>query len=101
LNEVNIKLNGDASLSRREFETYPSVNSRIGGILGGLWNTSSAPTQTYIQSFELAKKEFSKAYQDIKSIASDLNQLEQTLELKHTQYTPGRLPEWPAGEDRR
>ncbi len=94
LNQVNIKLNGDGSLAKREFETSPSINGRIGNIVGGLWATTSAPTQTYINSYELAKKQFTSVYQEVKNISADLAKLEQTLEMQHTQYTPGRLPEW-------
>ena len=94
LNQVNIKLNGDASIARREFETLPSVNGRIGNIVGGLWSTTSAPTQTYINSYEIAKKQFSQVYQEIKSISIELQKLEQTLEMQQTQFTPGRLPIW-------
>jgi photosystem II stability/assembly factor-like uncharacterized protein len=94
LNDVNIKLNGDASIAKREFETLPSVNGRIGNIVGGLWSTTAAPTQTYLNSYELAKKEFKQVYQEIKMISDDMQKLEHTLEMQKTQYTPGRLPEW-------
>lgn len=94
LNEVNVKLNGDASIAKREFETLPSVNGRIGNIVGGLWSTTAAPTQTYMNSYDLAKKEFKQVYQEIKMISDDMQKLERTLEMQQTQYTPGRLPEW-------
>ncbi len=94
LQKVFLQLNGDASLAKREFETLPSINGRIGNMVYGLWNVTSAPTQTYLNSYELAKKQFTAVYGEIKSIASDLQKLEQSLESAKTPYTPGRLPEW-------
>lgn len=64
-------MNGDASLAKREFETTPSINGRIGNIVGGLWSTTAAPSQTYIQSYEIAQKQFASIYKEIKNINMD------------------------------
>jgi hypothetical protein len=94
LNNVNIKMNGDASLSKREFETKTSINSRISIIEGTLWNVSSAPTQTFIQSYDVASKLFAGVLSEIKSIDAEIKKMEDSLELNKAPYTPGRLPDW-------
>ncbi|MBC7889933.1 MAG: glycosyl hydrolase [Ferruginibacter sp.] len=94
LNAVNNLLNGDASLAKREFETVPSINGRISSIVGSLWRTTAAPTQTYQQSYALAAKQFAPVLEEIKSIGEAINKVEEELEKKGAPYTPGRVPGW-------
>ena len=90
LAKIDIELNGDASLARREFETPSSINSRIGSIEGTLWVTTSAPTQTFIQSYEIALNKFKVVLKDLEMTDSELKKLEKILIQHHAPYTPGR-----------
>ncbi len=94
LNELNIILNGDASLAKREFETPPSISYRIGVMEYSLWNATAAPTQTFIQSYQTAAKLFEPLLAELKKTDADLKQVEADLEKNKAPYTPGRLPEW-------
>lgn len=94
LTDVNTKLNGDGTLARREFETLPSINGRIGGIAGALWSTTAAPTATFINSYNVAAKQFTSVYNELKSIGIAIKNIEDTLEQNKAPYTPGRLPVW-------
>ena len=94
LQAIEVKLNGDASMSKREFETLPSINSRITGIESSLWTTTAAPTQTSLQSYETASKQFSAVLPELKSIDDEIKTVEVTLENNKAPYTPGRLPIW-------
>lgn len=94
LTAVNIQMNGDNSVSKREFETLPSLNGRINNIIGGLWSTTSAPTTTYQQSYELAAKDFSPVLAELKSIGEEVKKLDELLEKSGAPYTPGRVPVW-------
>lgn len=94
LNKVDIIMNGDASIARREFETPPSINGRIGTIESALWYSTSAPTKTAIQSFEVASKQFAAALETLKAIDTEIKDLEVALEKAKAPYTPGRLPDW-------
>ncbi|MEO8087000.1 MAG: glycosyl hydrolase, partial [Bacteroidota bacterium] len=91
---ADIEMNGDGSLARREFETAPSINTRIGAIEGTLWNATSAPTQTAAQSYDVAGKQFSGFLAELKAIDGELKNVEAVLEKNHAPYTPGRLPDW-------
>lgn len=97
LNTVNRQLNGDATLARREFETSPSIGGRIGYVIGSLWNTTAAPTQTQINSYQIAVKQFTPVYNELKAIADEVKKIEDMLEKSGAPYTPGRLPEWKGG----
>jgi ABC-type transporter Mla subunit MlaD len=94
LKTVNAKLNGDVTLSSRDFETLPSINDRIDRVVGSLWSSTSAPTQTMLQSYEIAAKQFTPVYNELKSIGEEIKKLEDMLEKSGAPYTPGRLPEW-------
>jgi photosystem II stability/assembly factor-like uncharacterized protein len=94
LYKINQQLNGDATLARREFETAPSVNGRIGYIIGSLWSTTAAPTQTQISGYEIAAKAFTPLYQELKATGEEVKKLEDLLEKSGAPATPGRLPDW-------
>ncbi len=92
--EAGKLLNGDVTLLSREFDAPPSINSRVGSIMGGIISTSSAPTTTFMNSYTDAVKEFTPVHAEIKSIASELQRIEALLEKNKAPYTPGRLPDW-------
>ncbi|MEP7265834.1 MAG: glycosyl hydrolase, partial [Bacteroidota bacterium] len=92
--DVNTKMNGDATLSRREFETVPSITGRIGTIEGTLWTSSSAPTSTALQSYDVVASQFASVLAEIKSIDAEIKKAEVTLENNKAPYTPGRMPVW-------
>jgi len=94
LKQIDIKLNGDASIARREFETPPSINGRISTIESTLWTTTSAPTITAEQSYDVAAKQFTAALAELKSIDGKIKEVEAVLEKNKAPYTPGRFPEW-------
>ncbi|MEJ2617410.1 MAG: hypothetical protein P8Z35_20830, partial [Ignavibacteriaceae bacterium] len=52
LDDFNRKLNGDPLLAHYEGATPTSVKQRVDIITSSLWNTTSAPTETYIKSYE-------------------------------------------------
>ena len=94
MNDVEIKLNGDASIAKREFETPPSITGRIGQIEGSVWSSTSAPTKTAMQSYEVAAKQFGAVLTELKAIDADIKKVETTLEQNKVPYTPGRIPVW-------
>jgi hypothetical protein len=54
LAEFNRRLNGDELRSRYEGAAPTSVKTRVDLISGALWSTTSAPTTTFIKSYEAA-----------------------------------------------
>ncbi len=94
LNTVSIQMNGDATLSRREFETPPSLSARVGQIEDGMWNTTSAPTETFRENYAIAAKQFGPLLNELKDIAREMDSIRQQLEQKGAPATPGRWPDW-------
>ena len=96
MNELGIRIYGDHSLSKREFETAPGIMDRVETIIWNQWRATAAPTQTNITSYEIAKGEFSPWYVSLKSALEEIDKLEDELNTGKAPYTPGRLPYWEA-----
>jgi len=94
LNTVSLQLNGDPARARREFETTPSINGRVALMAHSMWNTTSAPTQTFEENYQIAAKQFGPALEALKAIDRVLETIEQGLEQGGAPATPGRWPDW-------
>ncbi|MDH3268706.1 MAG: glycosyl hydrolase, partial [Ignavibacteria bacterium] len=94
LKELNRELNGDRLRSRYEGATPTSVKQRVELITGALWNTTAAPTNTFITSYEIAAGKFDEISASLRSIDLNVKQVEDILEQYGAPYTPGRFPEW-------
>lgn len=94
LAELNRKLNGDPLRSKYEGSSPTSVKDRVDLITSALWSTTSAPTTTFIKSYEAAADKFSNLSDSLKKIDQEIKAVELTLEKYGAPYTPGRFPEW-------
>lgn len=92
--KVNIMLNGDNDIAKYEFETYPSISERIGIVVYGLWNSTSAPTKTAIENIKIAKDEYEPVLTIIQESVGKVEALEKKLALTPSPYTPGRDENW-------
>jgi len=91
---IDQKLNGDATLLRREFEAPTSIEGRIGSIMDGLVSTTTSPTTTFLNSYNAAATQFTEVLAETRSIDNEVKKIEDLLEKAGAPYTPGRLPEW-------
>ena len=91
---IQIKLHGNRSRSRREFETYPSISSRIGTAVYQLWHTTTSPTTTQKQGYEIAKEEFKPVMKKLNEMAGKVASLEEKMTQYGVPYTPGRANSW-------
>jgi hypothetical protein len=94
LDDFNRKLNGDPLRAQYEGGSPTSVKERIDLITSSLWITTSAPTNTYIQSYDAAAAQFTSLLATLKSIDDEIKSLESKLEMFGAPYTPGRFPDW-------
>jgi photosystem II stability/assembly factor-like uncharacterized protein len=92
--DINTQLNGDATLAKREFETLPSINGRVGSMEYTMWNVSTAPTQTFSNSFEVASTQFNTLLSSLKEVDDSIKKVEAILDQHNAPYTPGRFPVW-------
>lgn len=94
LSELNRKLNGDPLRAKYEGASPTSLKQRVELITGALWNTTAAPTNTLITSYEIAAGKFDDVSDSLRSIDLQVKQVEDVLEEYGAPYTPGRFPEW-------
>lgn len=83
LADVRIEMNGDQSLSSREFETLSSLNDRLGITAWGSYSSTSAPTGTQMRELDIVRSA-------IAGIVTTLNQTgDQLLIIKEEAYAQG------------
>lgn len=90
LAELTIRLNGDRSLAKREFETAPSINGRIGLVAYGMWSHRSNPTGTQRMNIQVAKEELAEVEQELEVVEQFVLGLEKKMAEAGVPYTPGR-----------
>ena len=94
LKDIEIKMNGDASIAKHEFPTGTPVSGRVDGIIYGLWNATCAPTGTELASYKVAAKEFGGLLEKVRTLEQKIQAVEITLEVNKAPYTQGRFPAW-------
>lgn len=94
LRNLNREMNGDFSLSRRYFETPPTVAFRVGMISYQLSQTTAPPTKAHKESFKIAEEGFGQILSQLSQAVGEVKKLEKALENAGAPYTPGRVPQW-------
>ncbi|HRN27459.1 MAG TPA: glycosyl hydrolase [Ignavibacteriaceae bacterium] len=89
------KLVDDEVISSRNEPVYPSISARVGEVVGGMWSTTSAPTESYKQNYQIASEEFKPILERLKRLVEvDLKNLENEMDKLNSPWTPGRVPDW-------
>jgi len=89
------KLVDDEVLAKRNEPTYPSISARVGEVVYGMWSSTSAPTNSYKQNYQIASEEFKPVLDSLKRLVEiDLKNLESEMNKLNSPWTPGRVPDW-------
>lgn len=89
------KLVNDEVLSKRNEPTYPSISARVGEVVYGMWSSTSTPTNSYKQNYQIASEEFKPVLDSLKRLVEiDLMNLESEMNKLNSPWTPGRVPDW-------
>lgn len=97
LKDLQTRLSGDRVIASRNEPTPPSIVGRVQGIVYGHWASTSAPTQTHRQAYQIAAEEFTPVLEGLRVLIEvDLKSLEERLESAGAPWTPGRVPRWKA-----
>ena len=95
LADLKIALYGDPTVGRRQEAQAPGISERIGGVIEGMTDITSPPTETFRQQYGYARDAYTKAQKELrKLIGTDLAKLEEDLEKLGAPWTPGRLPNY-------
>jgi hypothetical protein len=93
LNDSRILIYGDASLSKREQATLPSLMNRLGLTAWGSWYTTSAPTGTQRQQLQYVQEALPDLTQELKDINGKAQMIKQDLYKAGAPLLKGDLPE--------
>jgi hypothetical protein len=94
LDVLKIKIHGDQLRTAYDGGIPASIKDKIDLITGALWTTTSAPTKTFIKSYEDAANQFDNLLADLKKSSDEIDLLEAKLEKLGAPFTPGRFPVW-------
>ncbi len=94
MKDVNLTMNGDRLKRRLDIDQPPTPRQRMGAINYEQKNSTSAPTKTHMDSYQIAKKEFTPIQEAIKQLYTvDITKMEELLKSAGAPYTPGRVLE--------
>ena len=95
LNEIIRNFRGDQTRRSRNENSLPSIGDRVGKAVGDMSTSTSKPTQTARDAYDIANAEFTTELQKLRTLVEvDLKNLEQAAEAAGAPWTPGRVPEW-------
>ena len=94
-NEILRALRGDTVFRARNMNLPPSINDRVGDIVGSQRTAIARPTQTQTNQYNAAAQDFEVTLAQLRQLIEvDLSRLEKEMEAAGAPWTPGRIPEW-------
>ncbi|MEM7492473.1 MAG: glycosyl hydrolase, partial [Pseudomonadota bacterium] len=95
LDDVDVALTGDRTISRRNEPAPWSIAARISQIRGWGWYTQAPTTGSSVDALTIAKTELDAALRQMRTIETGIAQVEQALEDRGAPFTAGRgVPDW-------
>ena len=94
--DLNERLRVDPTKPRRSEPEMPGIRGRLQQIIFRGFSSTSAPTQTQRQVYDIVADEFAEIDDDLTQlIETDLPVFEERLEAAGVPWTPGRgVPRW-------
>ena len=93
--DIQKALNGDPVVRKYQEPDPPSITERVQQVVLAHWTTTSAPTGTQQQNYDVAASAFGSVLDQLrKLVETDLKNLEGRAEAAGAPYTPGRVPNW-------
>jgi photosystem II stability/assembly factor-like uncharacterized protein len=91
--EIKVILQGDQTLSSRATGQPPSLSYRVRNAISGLWGSTSSPTETQKENYEIAKKQLQPLLENLKKLIEvDYRSVADELDNARAPWTPGRIP---------
>ena len=93
--EILRAMRGDIEVAKRNEPVPPSIDQRVIGIMDEERFSLAKPTQTHLDSYNVAAAEFAEQLGKLHTLVEvDLMKLEKDMEAAGAPWTPGRVPEW-------
>jgi hypothetical protein len=93
--EILRALRGDLDIAKRNEPVPSSIDQRVISIMEGERFSLAKPTQSHIDSYNIAAAEFAEQLSKLHTLVEvDLSRLEKDMEAAGAPWTPGRVPEW-------
>jgi photosystem II stability/assembly factor-like uncharacterized protein len=94
--EILRVLRGDRVLGEHGEPTPESIAERVGTIMENERMSSSLPSGTDRQSYEIASQQFAQTLAQLRSLIEvDLANLQKAMQAAGAPWTPGTIPGWP------
>ncbi len=95
LQALNIKLNGNSSISKRNENQTPAIVERLTYVIWGIWATDNNPTETQKNNYRIASEQLAPVLNELSQIVSvDISSLRAELQKLNAPWVPGMLPQW-------
>ncbi|HTW57475.1 MAG TPA: hypothetical protein VMD99_05070 [Terriglobales bacterium] len=93
--EILRALRGDVEIAKHSEPIPSSIDQRVDSILEGERFSLAKPTQSHIESYDIAAGEFGEQLSKLHTLVEvDLAKLQKDMEGAGAPWTPGRVPEW-------
>lgn len=89
--DVGIEFWGDYHKEKRDEETLPGAANRIENIVWNTWYSTSDPTTTNKEQFEIAQEEYAAIRANLDEMKKGILALEAKLDSQQIPYTPSRM----------
>lgn len=91
--EIKVILEGDNTLSSRATGEPPSLASRVQLAISGLWGTTSSPTETQKENYDIANRQLRPLLENLTNLIQvDYRSIVEELDNARAPWTPGRIP---------
>ena len=95
INEIIRNFRGDQTRRSRNENSPLSIGDRVSKAVGDMSTSTSKPTQTVQDAYNIANEDFTTELQKLRTLVEiDLKNLEQAAEAAGAPWTSGRVPEW-------
>ncbi len=92
-NNIKVTLEGDKTLSERATGQPPSISDRVQIAIYGLWQTTSSPTETQKENYDIAKRQLLPLLDKLTNLIQiEYKSIADELEKAKAPWTPGRVP---------
>ncbi len=93
--DLEITLEGDESLSKRNYDTPTSLKSRLGSVYWNSYGTTGAPTGAQRENLKFVKETYKSSLAEMRQISARADEIQAQLREVGAPYLEGDLPEPP------